>query len=740
MGTTSQLQRITVKLANGDILEGRTADFNPTSPSFHLEHEGGLVTRIEMARVQFIHFGGDPGGLRDPRRWSTPTASADRIIVTFSDGDAITIYGTVMRSGPRGSLIAPAGAENDSERIFLPPSALAKVQVDPAAGVSEPEAIAASAPAPPQPSDARSPNLAGVGRALSVEDRKRIANQRLGEVLLAAGLITSAQLTAALEDQQRDRSRKLGDILVDHKAVSPDALSYALALQFGLPYVSLDDIPIDATVVKYLPEGLARKYTFFPLKVENRVLTLATADPVDVRALDSVRNATGMVMREVIAPADAIRRAIATYYGGRHALREIAGRLTIERGEVARPEDLLDLEQLGSETAMVTFVSRIIREAVTWGASDIHILPQHDGARVLYRMDGVLQEQVNMEKEQLAAVVSRIKILGEMDITEHRLPQDGRARLRLDDRTVDLRISIIPTVVGESVVIRVLDKGVALRNLDGLGFDPHDLAEYRRLIRRPQGMVLVTGPTGSGKTTTLYATLQEVRAEVPRPHIVTVEDPVEYEIPDVNQIQVKPKIGFNFAAALRNIVRHDPDVILVGEIRDVETAALAVQAALTGHRVLSTFHTNDAASALTRLIDMEVEPFLIVSCVLGVLGQRLVRVICADCKQPYAPDDLECRRLGIEPTPELRLYRGVGCKKCGKTGYRGRAAVYEFLRMDETVRRLVIERESSTTINTTAVKAGMRTMPDNLVAKVREGITTAEEALRLGLIDIGNGY
>jgi type II secretory ATPase GspE/PulE/Tfp pilus assembly ATPase PilB-like protein len=327
-----------------------------------------------------------------------------------------------------------------------------------------------------------------------------------------------------------------------------------------------------------------------------------------------------------------------------------------------------------------------------------------------------------------------------MDITEHRLPQDGRAQLHLDERNVDLRVSIIPTVVGESVVIRVLDKGVAVRSLDGLGFDERDLSRYRHLMKRPQGMVLVTGPTGSGKTTTLYATLQEVRAEVPRPHIITVEDPVEYEIPDVNQIQVKPKIGFNFAAALRNIVRHDPDVILVGEIRDVETAALAVQAALTGHRVLSTFHTNDAPSALTRLIDMEVEPFLIASCVLGVLGQRLVRVICRSCKQHYTPDAEECRSLGIEPSPELRFYRGVGCKECGKTGYHGRAAVYEFLFVDEGIRHLIIERASSSAIKAAATQSGMRTMPENLVAKVREGVTTAEEALRLGLIEAANGY
>jgi len=741
MALSSQLQRITVKLANDDVIEGRAADFSPSSPFFHLERDGAPVTRIEMARVQFIHFGGDPGAGRDPGRWSTPAADAERITVTFAAGGSLTIYGTVMRSGPRGHLIAPAGAEDDTERIFVPPAAASDLDVSRPAADAEPDADAPqAADAPVQDLEDRwVPHSAG-GRTLTSEERKRIANQRLGDVLLAANLITPEQLEHAIEEQRRDRTRKLGDILIEHEAVSADALSYALALQFGLPYVALDEIPVDPTVVKNMPEALARQHTVFPLKAAAGVLTVATADPVNIAALDHVRNATGLRVREVIAPADAIRRAIATYYGGRHALREIVGQITAERGDgLASAEEHLNLDDLGSDTAIVTFVSRLISEAVEWGASDIHILPQPDGARLLYRMDGVLQEQVRIDKAQLPAVVSRIKILGEMDITEHRLPQDGRARLTVGDRTVDLRISVIPTVVGESVVIRVLDKTIALRSLDGLGFDERDLAVYRHLIKRPQGIVLVTGPTGSGKTSTLYATLQEVRAETPRPHIVTVEDPVEYEMRDVNQIQVKPKIGFTFAAALRNIVRHDPDVILIGEIRDVETAQLAVQAALTGHRVLSTFHTNDAASALTRLMDMQVEPFLIASTVLGVLGQRLVRVICEACKETYEPDPAEARSLGVEPTPDLRFYRGAGCKECGNTGYRGRAAVYEFLVVNETIRPLVLERQSSATLRDAAVMGGMRTMPENLLAKVRSGLTTAEEALRLGLVHIGNG-
>jgi type IV pilus assembly protein PilB len=569
--------------------------------------------------------------------------------------------------------------------------------------------------------------------SLSVDARKRLANRRLGDILVAAQLITEEQLARALELQRTETGKKLGQILVETGAVNSEALSFALALQLGLPHVSLDDLTVDPAVLRLVPEELARRYGVFPVRREHNTLTLAISDPFDIEPLDHIRALTGLNLREVITQAEVIQKAIETHYGG-DVLSDIVERISAESTAYASTQqEFHDLAHLSSETSIVAFVNRFLAQAIERKASDIHVVPQQERVEIYYRIDGVLQHQVDISREALPAVVSRIKILGDMDITEHRLPQDGRARLKAGKRLCDLRISTIPTVTGESVAIRLLDKTMSLQKLESLGFTDTDLAAYRGLSTKPHGMVLITGPTGSGKTTTLYATLLELKQEVPRQHIITVEDPVEYEVSQINQIQVKPKIGFTFANALRYIVRHDPDIIMVGEIRDSETAKLAVQAALTGHRVLSSFHTNDAAGALTRLIDMEVEPYLVASSVLGVLAQRLVRVICPHCKEPIKPPADVARTFASNGEAPEVLYRGRGCRRCGDTGYTGRTAVYELLIVNEPIRRLVVARQTSTAMNLEAIAAGMVPMKENLAAKVRAGVTTAQEAFRLGL-------
>jgi len=568
---------------------------------------------------------------------------------------------------------------------------------------------------------------------LSVEARKKLANRRLGDILVAAQLITERQLASALELQRAERHKKLGQILVEQGAVSSEALTFALSLQLGLPHIALDDLTVDPAVLRLVPEELARRYGVFPVRRDQDSLTLAISDPFDIEALDRIRAVTGLNLREVITQGEQIQKAIETHYGG-DVLSDIVERMSAEStGYASVDQEFHDLEQLSSETSIVAFVNRFLAQAIERKASDIHIVPQQERVEIYYRVDGVLQHQVDISREALPAVVSRIKILGEMDITEHRLPQDGRARLKAGKRLCDLRISTIPTITGESIAIRILDKTISLQTLDSLGFTPADLASYRRLSKKPHGMVLVSGPTGSGKTTTLYATLLELKQEVPRQHIITVEDPVEYEVEQINQIQVKPKIGFTFANALRYIVRHDPDIIMVGEIRDSETAKLGVQAALTGHRVLSSFHTNDAAGALTRLVDMEVEPYLVASSVLGVLAQRLVRTICVHCKEQFKPPENVARLFGGGDHVPDALCRGKGCRRCGDTGYSGRTAVYELLVMSEPVRRMVVAREASTAIRLHAIAEGMVPMADNLAAKVLGGVTTVEEAFRLGL-------
>ena len=564
-------------------------------------------------------------------------------------------------------------------------------------------------------------------------DQRLLNSKRLGFILIAAGLITEEQLQEALKVQRGRRGTKLGAILVELEFVSQTMLSRALAQQFNLPFVDLDDMAVDPAAVSVLTEELARKHSLLPVKLEDGVLTVAIADPLDITGVDRLRHTLPYTIREVVAVPQSIATGIATYYANQHSLNEmidrIADRVEQEGGDA-------EVEPHASEESVAGFVRQCLATAAQRRASDLHILPGRGQVEVNLRIDGALQPYLVFRRELLPMVVARIKVMAEMDITEHRLPQDGRSRMAFADTLCDLRISTIPTSHGESVAIRLLEKTPSFRSLESLGFDPADLDAYRKVFTRPFGMVLVTGPTGSGKSTTLYSTLQEIKDEVPRPRVITVEDPVEYEIDGISQIQTKHKIGYSFSLALRHIVRHDPDVIMVGEIRDVETAKLAVQAALTGHRVLSTFHTNDAASALTRLLDMEVEPFLVADSVLAVVGQRLVRSICPKCKESYPPPEQIVDLMGLDRAAGAPvLWRGTGCRHCSHTGYRGRTSVYELLLVDEAIRSLALARRSSDEIKQAAIASGMRTMLENLLLKVRGGLTTAEEALRLGLFE-----
>jgi general secretion pathway protein E len=550
----------------------------------------------------------------------------------------------------------------------------------------------------------------------------------LGELLVAQGLTTPDAVQQALVRSQ-STGEMLGEALVALGAVSADDVLRAIAAQHKLPFVAREEIPTAVPVLKNLSPKYLKQYTVCPLAVEGGVLTVATADPLNPVVLDDLRQATGLSVRIVVSPADAVQETIdRTYEGAATPLQRIVEGM---EDDVAGDgdEDVNHLRDMAFEAPVVRLVNLLVENAIGAEASDIHIEPFEDTLRVRYRIDGVLYDQEAPPRRLQAAVTSRIKIMAEMNIAERRLPQDGRIRVTLHGRRVDIRVSTIPTVHGESIVMRLLDRGSVFYPLEKLGFPPETLARFESLITRPHGIVLVTGPTGSGKTTTLYAALDKINS--PDRKIITVEDPVEYQLKGVNQIPVKPKIGLTFATGLRHIVRQDPDVILVGEIRDLETAEISIQAALTGHLVFSTLHTNDAPSAITRLQDMGVEPYLLSSVLEGVLAQRLVRKVCPACRVPDAVSAADLQALGVRADPRTPLYRGKGCEECRGTGYRGRIGIYELFPITEEVRSLTLRRASSREIRRHAMDAGMVTLRLDGWRKAVDGLTTVEEVLRV---------
>jgi len=549
----------------------------------------------------------------------------------------------------------------------------------------------------------------------------------LGQILVDRGLITLEELHAA-EAEQRDSGRRLGRVLVDQKSVTEKDLVAALATQIGMTFVDLEDAEVDARATTLLSEKVMRRYGVLPIGFEDGRLIVAMSDPSNVVAMDDVRTMTKMEVKTVVATKEDLTAAIGKYASMSEDIEAIAEGLAGDQGDA----DLADLEAVTEDAPIVKFVNVLITQAVADGASDIHIEPGERELRVRYRIDGVLHEVMRSPRSIQNGVISRLKIMADVDIAERRIPQDGRIGLTVNGKQIDLRFSTLPTVYGEKVVMRILDKTSVMLSLDDLGFLDHNLKRFEEAYRKPYGMILVTGPTGSGKSTTLYATLNVVNQE--GVNIITTEDPVEYRLPGISQVQVNNKVGLSFASALRSILRQDPDIVLVGEMRDRETAQIGVEAALTGHLVLSTLHTNDAPSAVTRLTEMGIEPFLVGSAVDCVLAQRLARRVCSRCVEMVRPEAEMLKAAGfdddiVDERPEVP--EAKGCSACSKTGYRGRLAIHEVMTVTEEIERLAVARASGEEITRTAVEQGMRQLREDGLAKVLLGNTTIEEIGRV---------
>ncbi len=560
----------------------------------------------------------------------------------------------------------------------------------------------------------------------------------LGESLVEAGIITAEQFKQAQEEEKRSGQR-LRNVLVKMGFIAEEDLVTFLSDKLGLPRIELENYLIDPKIVELVPEALARKYELVPvLKIGNR-LTCAMVDPWNIFALDEIRAKTDLVVEPAVAAESEIKKALNEHYGAKGSMEDLIKtidekKLGIEAGKEI---DTKKLQGIVEEPVVIKLVNLIIMQAIKEGSSDIHIEPEEEVLKTRFRVDGMLHEISSPPKHLQSAIISRLKIMANLNIAERRTPQDGRFTVNLEGKQIDVRVSSVPTIYGENVVLRLLDVSTALLGLEQLGFSKEVLDKYNKLITRPHGIILVTGPTGSGKTTTLYASLSKINT--PEKNIITIEDPVEYKLSGIRQIQVDTKVNLTFANGLRSILRQDPNIIMVGEMRDFETAEIAIQSALTGHLVFSTLHTNDAPGAITRLIDMGVEPFLASSSVIGALAQRLVRKICPECKEEYAPPEEALKDIGLlnqKPEtrvqkPEIKFYRGKGCAKCMNTGYKGRISIYELMIPDDKIRNAIVAKSPAEEIRKLACSAGMATLMQDGIEKVRSGITTVEEVLRV---------
>jgi type IV pilus assembly protein PilB len=549
---------------------------------------------------------------------------------------------------------------------------------------------------------------------------------KLGTLLVSRELLSREELASALEEQARTR-KSLGRVLIDRKLVTESDLVATLATQIGLDFVDLSEYSIDPSAAGLISDSLARRYQALPVGWDDGRLVVAMADPSNVFALDDIRTVTNAEVRTVVATRSSILEAIDRHQRMDGEAENISAEASREWEE---EQDLSSIKEVVEDAPIVKLVNLLISQAVQDRASDIHIEPAEKDVRVRYRIDGVLHEVMRSPKNIQAGVISRLKIMADINIAERRVPQDGRVSAVIAGKAVDLRVATLPTVHGEKVVLRILDKSTALLQLTDLGFLPDALERYETAYRKPYGTILVTGPTGSGKSTTLYATLNQVND--PAKNIITVEDPVEYRLAGINQIQVNNKAGMTFAAALRSILRADPDIVLVGEIRDRETATTAVEAALTGHLVLSTLHTNDSASTATRLVEMGVEPFLVGSSLDCIVAQRLARKLCTKCKEAYAPTAADLEAIGWDGEDDPpELFRAVGCGPCGRTGYHGRFAVHEVLLVSEDIERMIVERAHTEDIKKIAMAQGMVTLRAAGMAQAGNGLTSVEEILRV---------
>lgn len=547
--------------------------------------------------------------------------------------------------------------------------------------------------------------------------------KRLGDLLVDTGIITQAQLKEALFLQKSSDSR-LGDVLIEKGWISENQLIEVLEFQLGIPHVHLYKSKIDPAVTHLITENIAKRYMVLPLYEEGSQLVVAMADPLDYVAIDDLRMRTGYLIRPVITSKEEINMTIQRVYG----LQESVERVIQKGPQIVSKEELVRSDR-SEDGPIIQMVNQMIGQAIQWNASDIHVDPSENHVRIRYRVDGVLRTEQTMPISMHSLIVSRLKIMAQLNIAERRLPQDGRLEIKQGMRKVDLRIATLPTVHGEKAVIRILDPDQSVNRMDKLGFTTSNEQLFKKIIQRSHGLMLVTGPTGSGKTSTLYSAIHEFNTE--QMNLVTLEDPVEYQIDGVNQVQVFPQAGLTFAQGLRSVLRQDPDVIMVGEIRDADTADMAVRAALTGHLVLSTLHTNDAVGAIIRLIHMGVEPFLVASAAVGVVAQRLVRKICPDCREQVPLTGYEQELFIQRGIPLQLMTKGKGCGRCNLTGYRGRLAIQEVLYIDDRIRTFIIDRKPEPFIRQYAMENGMVSLIEDGLAKAAKGWTTASEVIRV---------
>jgi len=561
--------------------------------------------------------------------------------------------------------------------------------------------------------------------------------KRLGQLLLDRGHITQDQLEEALAEHRRNETR-LGFHLVSLGYVDEEELGEVLELQYDIPAVELGEISVEEDLLDLVPSEFASKNLVLPIERNGRTLTVAMATPNDLSLIDDLRFRTGLEVKPKVASAYALRHAIEKQYLGLN--ERFSGILEeLEREEVElleeeedEAEDLTagEVQAQVEEAPVVRLINGILTDAVRREASDIHIEPYEDSLRVRYRVDGVLQDIMSPPKRLKSALISRIKILADLDIAERRVPQDGRIKMKMGDRVIDFRVSTLPVTAGEKIVLRVLDKSNLRLSLEDFGMEPKAEKDFLKAVHNPYGMILVTGPTGSGKTTTLYSALD--RLNTSQVNIMTAEDPVEYNLAGINQVQIKPQVGLDFAAALKSFLRQDPDIVMVGEIRDLETGGIAIKAALTGHLVLSTLHTNDAASTVTRMVDMGLEPFNLASAVQVITAQRLVRRICDECRveASYSDSELQAAGFDAEKVQDVTFYEGAGCQACDDTGYAGRQGLYEVMPVSGQIRKMILDGASSDELKRQAIENGMITLRQDGLIKVRRGITTLEEVLR----------
>jgi len=566
-------------------------------------------------------------------------------------------------------------------------------------------------------------------------------NRRLGDLLVADGLLTAEQLKKALAEQ-KGSPEKIGSVLVRLNFVNEDQLIGFLSRQYGVPSITLAQLDIESDVLKLVPAPIARKYEVIPVRKMGNSLALAMADPTNVFALDDISFMTNLQVLPLVASQTAIKKAIDRNYESKtEAISTVLSDMQtdlgnveiVEDGEEGAKVDVFELKESADEAPVVKLVNMVLVDAIQKGASDIHFESYEKIFRIRFRMDGVLHEMLAPPKRLESAILSRLKIMSNLDIAERRMPQDGRIKLRYNTREIDFRVSTLPTIFGEKAVLRILDKDALKLDMTQLGFDEWSLEKFSAVIHQPYGMVLITGPTGSGKTTTLYSAIHTINS--PDVNIMTAEDPVEYNLKGVNQVQINEGIGRTFSAALRSFLRQDPDVILVGETRDLETAQISIRAALTGHLVFSTLHTNDCPSTIARLLDMGIPPFLVASSLLLLLAQRLGRKVCRACREPYDADEESLVPYGHVPSGKgkVQFYKGKGCATCNFTGMKGRVAIYEVMPISEELRDAILKSASTAELRSIAQSQGMRSLRQAGLMKVLEGTTTVEEVLRVTL-------